>query len=134
MNYRMKYIMPFILLAGLIISCDEIISPLNKMRKDGPIQVDTPETTNSIRYDSTLFLICISDSNAVVKYQGKQNRITEWKDLDSFIKQRCDTIARKHIALKADTKENDRLDSAIEILKANKIFQFNLITDLEKRP
>lgn len=130
----MKYAALFVLLAGFITGCDEIISPLNKMRPNQPVVVDTPTTINSLDYDSALFLISISDRNTLVKYQGRETRFTEWKELDSFIKMKCDTTARKHIALKADTKEYKRIDSAIQILKANNIFQFNLITDLEKRP
>lgn len=139
-------ILIFAIGSGLVVSCSEEQSgyPISKnerhvfydssMRPPVPVIVDVPSTISDLELPDSVCLIGIQSHIFQFTYLSDTCSCRTVNQLDSVVSVRCGPAFKNRVALKVDSMvSTQRIDAVIQVLKANGIVRFNLITDLEEK-
>lgn len=119
---------------GNSVNLDSIASA-NGMRSSEPVVVDIPQSLNdsSWKKDTSLYVINILKDKIEFEHASIRIQIASCKEFGLFLKKKDGQKLNGKIVLKTDSLSSFKLiDSVVKVLKYNNVFQFDLISDLEK--
>lgn len=126
---KLKNVLTIICIASVFSSCNTAFGPPK------PPLIAKPRNLadSSWKNDTALYLIDISRNKIALEHASKQSEVATLSQFDSLVRINNGAMLNGKVVVRKDDQVlYIRLDSVFQILKANNITQFSLITDLEK--